>query len=229
MKRFRKSIEPKKIRYFMCGEYGEKFARPHYHAIIFGHSFDDQIHFNTINGQPLYISEKLDKLWQKGYASIGKVTFESAAYVARYIMKKINGDRAEWHYQRLHEITGELHPVLPEYCDMSLGRKAGNGIGGAWYKKYRSDIFPDDFVLDPKKRKLKTPSYYRKRYEIDQPNEALILKKRRKKQAKNNKDNTSERLATREKVTKLNIRRLIRPMETENHDSQTIHNSRPES
>ncbi len=230
MKRLRRSIEPKKVRFFMCGEYGEQFARPHYHAIIFGHSFSDRIHFNTINGQKLYISETLDDLWRKGYCSVGNVTFESCAYVARYLMKKINGDRAEWHYQKPDPETGELHPITPEYCNMSTGhREAGHGIGGSWYDKYKADVFPDDFVLDPKKSKIKTPTYYRKRYEISNPQEALILKKRRTAQAKLNKDNTPERLKARAKCLEIKLRRLRRPLEIKTDDSQNIHHSRPAS
>ena len=37
LKRLRKRIDPVKIRYFLCGEYGEgSTSRPHYHLILFG-------------------------------------------------------------------------------------------------------------------------------------------------------------------------------------------------
>lgn len=83
------------IRFFHCGEYGEKFRRPHYHALIFNHDFDDKILWSKNRGSPLYISESLDSLWEFGFATIGDVTFESAAYVARYITKKVNGELAK--------------------------------------------------------------------------------------------------------------------------------------
>lgn len=36
LKRLRKKFPPKTIRYFACGEYGDKNLRPHYHALLFG-------------------------------------------------------------------------------------------------------------------------------------------------------------------------------------------------
>ena len=99
MKRLRKKFG-KGIRYYYCGEYGEKFHRPHYHLIIFGCEFPDKILWKIERGNRLWISEDLNKLWKKGYCSIGMVTFESAAYVARYVTKKITGKQANQHYER---------------------------------------------------------------------------------------------------------------------------------
>ena len=36
MKRLRKAFPDRKLRFYMCGEYGSHTLRPHYHAIIFG-------------------------------------------------------------------------------------------------------------------------------------------------------------------------------------------------
>lgn len=145
MKRLRKEIAPKKIRYYGCGEYGEeqdplvptKIGRPHFHAIIFGYDFDDkEIHSVNHQDDHLFISEKLDRLWGKGFASIGNVTFASAAYVARYCTKKINGDMAEDHYKRIDPFTGEIHDLVPEFSMCSLKP----AIGANWLKKYASDL-----------------------------------------------------------------------------------------
>ena len=77
------------IRFYMCGEYGERTARPHYHACIFGCDFADREYYKTTAaGYKLYTSETLAEIWQLGHATIGDVTFQSAAYVARYIMQK---------------------------------------------------------------------------------------------------------------------------------------------
>ncbi len=78
----------------MCGEYGNAteennwIARPHYHAIIFGYSFPNQKLVNIRNGNRVYTSDLLTKLWKHGTHEIGTVTFQSAGYVARYILKK---------------------------------------------------------------------------------------------------------------------------------------------
>ena len=106
MKRLRKALHPIKIRYFMCGEYGENafqgtfsqdkrrratqekhlqqykisaLGRPHYHAIIFGYDFPDREYLETRNGNHLFYSPMLEQIWDKGFNTIGNVTFESAA------------------------------------------------------------------------------------------------------------------------------------------------------
>ena len=79
----------------MCGEYGEDFSRPHYHALLFNCFCPDRKKHSTgDSGSVIYTSEALTKLCPFGLSSIGDVTFESAAYVARYVMKKITGDAA---------------------------------------------------------------------------------------------------------------------------------------
>lgn len=87
MKRLRKRFGSG-IRYYMCGEYGEKFGRPHYHAAIFGLTFKDKKLFKNTRGNKLYTSQILTEIWGHGHASFGSVTFNSAAYIARYIIKK---------------------------------------------------------------------------------------------------------------------------------------------
>ena len=79
MKRLRKAVSPKKIRFFSCGEYGEKNMRPHYHACIFGYDFPDKILYTIRDECRLYRSPLLEKIWNLGFATVGDVTFESAA------------------------------------------------------------------------------------------------------------------------------------------------------
>ncbi|AXH77742.1 MAG: replication initiator protein [Microviridae sp.] len=88
MKRLRKKIHPLKVRYFHCGEYGSKHDRPHHHAIIFGYDFKDKIEWQDKNGVKTYLSEELMELWPDGFSTISGVTFDSCAYVTRYVLKK---------------------------------------------------------------------------------------------------------------------------------------------
>ena len=113
------------IRFYMCGEYGENFGRPHYHAVMFNYDLPDKKLFKMERGNPLYTSEILSELWGKGLTSVGGVTFQSAAYVARYIMKKVTGDAAEDHYTRIDPETGEVFERVPEFTNMS--RRPGIG------------------------------------------------------------------------------------------------------
>ena len=121
MKRLRKKYAPKKIRFFHCGEYGDDNNRPHYHAILFNHDFGDKVLWRkSSSGDPLYTSSELAELWPFGFSSIGQASYQSAAYVARYIMKKVTGEPAETHYDWVDPVTGEIHGLRPEY--VKIGR-----------------------------------------------------------------------------------------------------------
>lgn len=211
MKRLRKRFGDG-IRFFHCGEYGEKFGRPHYHACLFNFDFEDKKLWKVVRGNKLYTSESLQELWPYGFSTIGEVTFQSAAYVARYIMKKITGDDADEHYSRACPLTGEVWRIRPEYVTMS--RRPG--IGKGWLEKYQSDVYPRDFVVVNGK-KMKPPKYYDAQFEIDQPAVMRKIKKRRVKGAALHTDNnTPDRLQVREAVQKARLKKLIRGIDEEN-------------
>lgn len=131
MKRFRKAIAPAKIRFYMCGEYGEDLGRPHFHACIFGFDFPDRKLWRKSGAKSnLYRSAMLEQLWTFGYSSVGDVNFESAAYVARYIMKKISGEAAESHYTRFRPFNrGDIRPPRGIHKD-ELEARFGEGLDG---------------------------------------------------------------------------------------------------
>lgn len=207
-KKVRKHLKFKKIRFFMCGEYGDKTLRPHYHALIFGHDWPDRVHYSTDGrtGAKLYTSETLTKIWSYGFATTGDVNYKSAAYVARYAMKKIGGDKADEHYWRLHPLTQTLHRVQPEFCLQS--RRPG--IGTSWFNKFKSDVFPSDFlVVDGQKRPV--PAFYTLKLKEE---EQLKIKRLRKKDGLSRKpDQTPARLRVREEVKTSQLRQLKRGLE----------------
>lgn len=149
MKRLRKKLSPKKIRFYHCGEYGEENRRPHYHAIIFGESFSAPRSRTTqdSNGIITWQSDLLDELWPYGLNRVGSVTFESCAYVARYITKKITGPLAKSHYGAL----------APEYATMS--RRPG--IGRQHFEDYTQEIYSSDSVISRGKECLPPKTYDR--------------------------------------------------------------------
>lgn len=165
-KRLRASTKAR-IKYFHCGEYGDQclhgpvrecnvcnVGRPHYHAVLFNQRFDDLVEVGSKNGVPYYTSPRLEALWGYGFVQVGEVTFESAAYVARYALKKVNGNRADDHYLKV-DSHGELLLARPEYVTMS------NGIGREWYERYRSDFHPRDHAPVPGRAPIgKVPRYY---------------------------------------------------------------------
>lgn len=208
MKRLRKKFGAG-VRFFHCGEYGEKFQRPHYHACLFNIQFKDRYPWKVVNGVTYFRSPTLEELWPYGQSMTGDVTFESAAYVARYITKKITGDRALHHYNDINTETGEiLRERKPEYTTMS--RRPG--IGKAWLEKYQDDIYPDDFVL-MRGKKLKPPKYYDTQFELIYPEDFAKVKYQRKLSGAESPDNTRDRLDVREEIQYLKKDLLIRGYE----------------
>jgi hypothetical protein len=211
MKRLRKHFSGSKIRFFHCGEYGENGARPHYHACVFGIDFDDkEKHKKNPQGDQLYTSRLLEKIWGKGHCTIGNVTFASAAYVARYITKKIIGPRAELHYNHIDFETGEvLAEHEPEYVTMS--RRPGIGI--PWYEKFKTDCYPSDFVVVNLKR-MRIPRAYEAMLQKEDSHKLAQLKAERRVAAGEHSDDlTHERLLVREEVQYLKIDQLKRKYE----------------
>lgn len=204
MKRLRKKYGHK-IRYYQCGEYGEKTQRPHYHACLFGHDFKDKVLWKREKGVPLYVSAELVELWSSqgisiGFSTIGSVTFQSAAYVARYIMKKITGNSAVDHYRGRQ----------PEYTTMS--RRPG--IAKAWFEKYHhTDVAHDDTIILNGKA-MRPPKYYDRQYEILEPNAAVDQKYARIRQAKKKPDEQSPlRLKTKRRIKEAQLKRLKRELD----------------
>lgn len=155
-KRLRKAIRPKRVRYFMCGEYGERLGRPHYHLCLFGLAFPDRRYLGkTSGGADKFSSEFLSGLWPLGDAQLSDFSFKAAAYVARYCMEKVSGDEAVGYYQRFDSETGEIFPLVPEYSAQS----SRPGIGCDYVRLYYADILATGTcVVDG--REVKPPRYY---------------------------------------------------------------------
>lgn len=202
MKRLRK--DRPSTRFYMCGEYGSINWRPHYHACLFNCDFADKELFTTRDGIDLFISDTLSGLWPYGFASVGAVTFESAAYVARYCIKKINGDLAQFHYARSDAAGRYL--LVPEFCHMSLKP----GIGSGWLSKWHDDVFPHDYVV-VNGHKSKPPRYYDRLLGRSDPEVLEQIKCTRTLQGRSHyADNTDRRLQDREVVQAARAALLVR-------------------
>lgn len=208
MKRLRKNVfSDRKIKYFHCGEYGENGPghHPHYHACIFNADFPDRVPYSEREGIITYTSRILEKEWQKGFVTVGDVTYETAAYTARYCFKKITGTRAHDHYL-FCDTDGVAYDLEPEYITMS------NGIGKEWYEKFKSDVFPSDEIPVPGKGVFKkAPRYYENLLEKDDPECLEDIKARRMEFVKaNQKEYTPERLESKFRVEKSKLDQLKR-------------------
>lgn len=195
MKRVRKRLGP--TRFFMCGEYGEQFSRPHFHAALFGLWFPDLLPYKHLpSGSKIFTSELLSELWGNGFCSVGDVTFESAAYIARYVLKKVGND-----VERLGTVdysTGALSVKRAEFSQAS--RRPG--LGYPWLERFHTDVFPRDEVVI-RGVKMKPPRYYDGKAE-DFLSLGGLLELESERLAKidhASTDGTPDRLAVRELVT----------------------------
>ena len=176
MKRLRKRFDDVRIRYYHCGEYGDQLHRPHYHACLFNFDFLDKELFKESEGYALFISKALEELWPYGFSTVCELTFQSAAYCARYVLKKVNGNRRHEHYLRCDEY-GVAYWLEPEYATMS--RRPG--IGRGFYEKYESDFFPSDETPIPGVGVVrKVPRYYQEIFADRSPVELEEIKRLRK-------------------------------------------------
>lgn len=190
MKRLRKAFPDDQIRFYACGEYGSQTFRPHYHAIVFGLHLHDLVPVQDVQrgelGYQYFSSESLQRCWSVvecsrvqgeydspvrspiGYVMVGRVTWETCAYVARYVLKKQYGQDAQV-YQEFN--------IEPEFTLMS--RRPG--IARLWFEDH-PDCYEYDFInlsSDRGGMKIRPPKYFDKLFDVDHHEELTELKARR--------------------------------------------------
>jgi hypothetical protein len=224
MKKFRKRFN-KQIRFFHCGEYGEKTYRPHYHALIFGHDFRIPSKTNKVkkygsDKYPLFQSSELTKydengkiiggLWPYGHTTVGELNFETASYTARYATKKIKGDVSKVHIDPLTNKVSEINDV---YCTMSTA----NGLGYQAYQEFKHNWYGNDFIRNGNGIKMKPPRYFDKLYAEEFPKKFEAIKKARKDTLDyldmNPKDPKTKRLKDIENVKLLKLKECLREID----------------
>lgn len=202
-KKLRKRVGP--FRFFMCGEYGEQFARPHYHALLFGFRPDDLVQSNGLYSKfPIFESGLLSEVWGQGFVSVGEVSMQSARYCASYVTKKMSDK--EWELSSLsHHVDkyGEIHPRVQPYCKMSLKP----GIGASWLEQYKSDVMVNDSIVLKGGQRMKVPRYFDELMELFDPDELEASKLRRTEAAgRFIENNTRKRLEVRETIAQAKLK-----------------------
>lgn len=184
------------VRFFQCGEYGERFGRPHHHAVLFNCAFPDMEFYRERNGVKLWTSQELAELWPYGFSTVGEVTFDSAGYVARYTLKKVGASRTS------------MPGRMKEYLTMS--RRPG--IGRGWIDRFAKDVYPsDELVVNG--HVTKPPRYYDDQAKRLDPVAFKEVKFQRRVGGANDPDGTGRRLVAREVVKKAATSRLLRELE----------------
>ena len=195
MKRLRHHTGP--LRYLMCGEYGEKNRRPHFHALLFGTDFaEDRYHWKTSRKNKLYRSPTLEKAWTLGHCDIGSMTYESAAYVARYVTKKQQGPTANLDQYRIPGYHPRDFRLTAEFNEASRNR----GLAAGWIERYWRDVYPKD-SCHINGKSCRPPRYYDKWLEKHHPATWTQVQEQRRRKAEETKDapeRTPQRLMDRE-------------------------------
>lgn len=161
--------DPPKVRFYACGEYGDpsKSFRPHYHLILFGYAPEDMSFFKRKNGFDYYTSDTIAKIWNKGFHLFSDVSWDTCAYVARYVVKKHKGQDSDIYKKLNYE---------PEFTLMS--RRPG--IGKKFYEDH-NDIVVNPVYLSTKDghKTVRSNRYYDKLFDIEYPNDLEFIKKDR--------------------------------------------------
>lgn len=168
-----------KIKYFGCGEYGDESGRPHYHLALYGpfdvHTDDHERteKERARSGDRQFAHPDISAVWPYGLHRFSDLTFESAAYVARYILKKIQGELAPFAYgDRVAEF-----------------QRQSNGLGKGHIEQWLTDIYPSDHVVFPGRGSFLPPPYYDRLLEKVDPS---LFEKVKKKRAEAHEKMTSE-------------------------------------
>lgn len=166
------------IRFYAAGEYGETTNRPHYHLCMFNMPIFTKYELHKKNeiGQAIFTCEEIQKIWGLGFIAIAHQSWETAAYTARYMLKKQKGDTADWYYKS--------QAKDPEFTLCSRNP----GIGKEYYDNNKQKIYKNDEIIIARAKgaqKIKPPKYYDTLYDIEEPEEMEEIKEKRRKQAEN--------------------------------------------
>lgn len=146
------------VRFYGAGEYGDKNARPHYHALFFNlpdsYKESDVPWFKSPLGDQIYRNELLEKAWSFGFCSSADFTWKTAAYVARYCLKKQKGQNRGFY---------DEFGIAPEFSRCS----SRPGIGYAFYVSHRDDILANGCLVSSEGRIAPVPRYFIKHLEQD--------------------------------------------------------------
>lgn len=144
LKRLRKKYPNQKIRYFMAGEYGSKSYRPHFHIVLFNYKPQDLCNSWKDGKTTLWRSAEVEKLWGKGFVSVGTVMEIGAMkYTAKYLTKT--------------RVLPQKYKQAPEYVQASTSP----GIAYEWYLQNWEKLWETQGVWIQCK-KYSVPKYFKK-------------------------------------------------------------------
>lgn len=180
-----------RFRFFGCGEYGDRFGRPHYHCLLFGATLDRAERL----GRETYRSAIVEDCWKMGLHYAGSVTPASAAYCAGYVGKKYgvtSGPR-----EVVDPETGEVIPFQRPFARMSNRP----GLGVPYLERYGMELLRGYAVRDG--RKVPLPRRYREWLAERYPDRLLELKREQARFAESREWHGSHRTSAMERYHEL--------------------------
>lgn len=123
LKRLRKRIG--RFRYILCGEYGARTCRAHYHLVVFGHRFID----GYVSVAYTWIASRVvQQCWPYGHITVEDVNPDRLAYVCGYQLKNVDADDEDF----------------PQFVVWS--RRPG--LGFSWFSRFWSDMVRNGFTFN---------------------------------------------------------------------------------
>jgi hypothetical protein len=124
------------LKYYLAGEYGGTFGRPHYHILLFNCSHATLLRSDMVS----------TKIWKKGYVRIDRCNIGTINYVAGYINK------GQW------QPEDDYDDRLPQFSLMSK-RLGSSYLTDASYEMHYDRM--DQSVMHPSGYRMQLPRYYR--------------------------------------------------------------------
>lgn len=166
----KRKYKVKGIRYLACGEYGSKGRRPHFHLILFNCPLPIETFYDshvTFRKDVYWKNDIINEAWTekgadkpRGIADVSVANWETIAYTARYITKKINGNGSEHQYAKKGQIK--------EFLRVSTRP----GIARPYYEDHFKDIYSKDQIMVVKKDGVhynKPPKYFDRIFKKEYP------------------------------------------------------------
>lgn len=160
------------FKYFACGEYGDRTLRPHYHFAGFDFKIDDLRPFKQTASGWYFLSERLREVWKHGHVIVAPLDWDCAAYISRYVTKKMHGATKRYK-DTFDPETGEVHAYTVERAFQS------KGLGLPWYEANKDEVWNLDGCLFKGQYLVKPPRYYYKRLQDEDPEKAALIRERR--------------------------------------------------
>lgn len=129
IRRLKKNCKGVRVRYLICGEYGELYGRCHYHGILY---FDKYIDF-----------DKIVNAWPFGIVDIAPFTPARGGYVAKYSVKQF-GDESEHIQEPFLMISNSLGKY---FIDMH-GEFCKKNLINCWYNLSGSAVVLPRLFID---------------------------------------------------------------------------------